>query len=274
MTRLYDQNGSTKAIANAVGQTITFTSSDIPANNVVAYHLSMAPTNNGAVDITSIVLKAGGSPIYSLSGAQLRNFIEATSKANYATADATQDITIPLYDLRELVEEVADGQQFPYGQLPTLEVTLGAGTVTGFLMCSWTRTTVAPVYYPRLLSVAHGFPVAAGSNLRMPFNTPMRPGAGFQGFCLPTAGLMRCKAVVSGLQLANLFGPAWSATAGSPFREVTRSWQANSVADPGWMLFRGVGPAVQGDSYFELDLDGTQAAGGQICIYDRIPQAA
>lgn len=272
--RTFDFNGSGKAIANAVAQTITFNSSDIPANNVVAYHLIFDPTNNAAVDVTSVVLKAGGSPIYSLSGVQLRNFIEATSKANYATADAAQGLTIPLYDLCEPIEELADAQQFPYGQLPTLEVNLGSGSVTGSVVCGWTRSTVAPVFYPRMLSVAHGFPVAAGTNLRMPFNTPTRPGATFRGFSVPTAGLIRAKAVVSGVQLANLAGPARATTSGSMIQEASRSWQGNSVADPIWTLFKNPGPAMQGESYFELDLDGNQAAGGQICIYDRIPQGA
>ena len=274
MTRLYDQNGSTKSIAATTVQTITYTASDIPGDGVVAYHIAMSAAGNTLADITSIVLKAGGSPIYSLSAAQLINFTEATSPANYASGTAAQRITIPLYDLRERIEEVADTQQFPRGQLPTLEVNLGSGSASGSMVCSWTRTTVAPVYYPRLLSIAHGFPVAAGYNLRMPFNTPMRPGAGFQGFSFPSAGLSRLKCVVSGVQLMNVFGAAWAASSGSPLQELQANTQANSVADPAWSLWRGVGPAVQGDSYIEVDLDGTQAAGGQVCIYDRIPQVA
>lgn len=269
--RIFDFNGSSKAIANAVAQTITFTSSDIPGDNVVAYHLITDPTNNSAIDFSTITLKAGGSPIWSLTGIQLRNFIEATSRGNYATADAAQGLTLPLYDMLASSYDEADLQQFPKGQLPTLEIGLASTTVTGSIVCGWTMTDQPAAWYPRMLSQAHGIPVAVQSNARMPFTSLFD----FRGFSVPTAGLIRAKCTVGGVQLLNLQGPARAVTSGSMIQQATRDTGVFTIADPIWTCFRNSRQPIiggSGNTYVELDLDGTQAAGGAICIYDRVRQ--
>lgn len=272
--RTYGYNGSPKA--TAASTTVTFTQADMPNSGISKLLLVTGPATNINSDITRIRVKAGGSTIYDLTGVQLSNFIERTSKANVGTyqAAACQNISIPFCDLLQPTADLQDEQQFPYGQPPTVEIVGGAGWAAGFIYLGWVLTNVRPRWYPRLLSQGHGI-AATAVNGRMAFNEP----GDFRGFCIPTGTygtplLNRVRCVANGQELLNLPGGLLGTVTGDMLGEAQRTdgnGLPTATPDPTWIILDSGAPALAGHSFFEVDQTGAAAA-GEICIYGRSPQ--
>jgi hypothetical protein len=98
------------------------------------------------------------------------------------------------------------------GASATVEVVIvtGAGQA-GTLMLGWTKTTVAPEFFMTLIE-SNTNVAASTTNGRSPLSGP-----GFvQGLGLPTQGLNRFRAILSGLEVANIPGSVYNgATAGA-----------------------------------------------------------
>jgi hypothetical protein len=90
----------------------------------------------------------------------------------------------------------------------------------GNFFLAWTKTTVAPEFYMTLIGQQTNVG-ASSTNGRSPLSGP-----GFlQGLALPTTGLNRVRVVASGLEVANLPGPAYLTTIGDLFRETQELYE-------------------------------------------------
>lgn len=271
MGRRYGYNGSAKTIAATTAQTLTWTSSELPSSNVLAFHIALRVAGNTLADLDRIRVKAGSVTIVDCSATQLLSFNEQFSSGNYAAATTAQALTIPFWDLLANTAQEEDLQQFPYGAPATVELTTGAGTAAGSAFIGWTMADprIRPMYYPRLLSSGHGVGVSA-VNGRAQFTEPGE----LQAIGIPSAGLLRARILASGEELFNMQGLGLVATAqGDMVNEASRLYGVNANNGVVWARLQSGAPANPGRSFVELDTAASEwSATGELTIYGRDTQ--
>jgi hypothetical protein len=284
MARTYSFSPAGKAWGTAVANTAAtvtsiFTPAEIDSAGVVAFHIAMSNDGTTAQDISIIDrvrVKANGQTVIDLTSAQLRAYQERFSpKGNSNTATGTT-ITIPLNSLDAKNDDDGDRCQFMPGASATVEiqssVTAGGAGVTKFgnFFLAWTKTTVAPEFYCTIISQQTN----VGTN-QVNGRSPLS-GPGFlQGIALPTTGLNRARIVASGLEVANLPGPAFQTTIGDLLRETQELYEnpddQTMVTSVQFLkLNQGleVNPAT---SWLELTTGGTWSATSEQTTYTLVP---
>jgi hypothetical protein len=181
----------------------------------VAFHIAMNTTGGTAATInlvTRVRVKANGQTVVDCTFDQLRAYQERFSpKGNSDDTDGLF-LTIPLNSLDAKSDDEGDRCQFMPGASATVEVVVVSGaSQAGTLMLGWTKTTVAPEFFMTLIE-SNTNVAASTTNGRSPLSGP-----GFvQGLGLPTQGLNRVRAILSGLEVANIPGSVYNgATAGA-----------------------------------------------------------
>lgn len=228
--RIPDHNSAGKTIAAST--VVTFTSSDVPSTQIVAYHLTTTGANNSFAAIDRIRVKANGVAIYDLTTQFLRAYIQrmtansvcypaATALDNLGvagTAVGFRRFTIPFMDLTRFDEDSQDLQAFPPASNVTIEVTFNGTASAGLLFCGWTETTVPTMRYPRLLASQASI---AASQATGRYN--ISDDGIIVGMGLNTLGLLRAKLVLAKEQVFHTLGQNASSatvTADSMFNEV------------------------------------------------------
>lgn len=259
MARFTDFNAGAKT--TAASTTVLWTGTELPANNVVAYHVYFTGAGMTIGDLTRIRLKSGGTTIYDVDFAHFTAWYERYSFSNRLLAAANVRLTIPLWLPGVRDEDEADVAQMPFGAPVTLELQIGAGGAAGTAIAGYTQTTVAPRYYPVLVGNALNWAVGPVNQQKYYF---AEPGA-VKGFSINSTGLNRVKLTQGGVQRFQADGTlvvedqSWSNSLG----------QTDPVfIDLSGPALRGGAPAPPGNSYLEGD---TAAAwvgvANESCIY-------
>jgi len=152
--------------------------------------------------ISRVRVKANGQTVVDCTLDELRAYQERFSpKGNSDDTDGLS-LNIPLNSLDTRSDDEGDRCQFMPGASATVEVVIVAGAgQAGTLMLGWTKTTVAPEFFMTLIE-SNTNVAASTTNGRSPLSGP-----GFvQGLGLPTQGLNRVRAILSGLEVANIPG--------------------------------------------------------------------
>jgi hypothetical protein len=219
----------TSTVNAAATTTSIFTPAEIDSAGVVAFHIVMQNEGTTAQDISIIQrvrVKANGQTVIDVTTDQLRAYQERFSpKGNSNTATGTT-LTIPLNSLDSKGDDDGDRCQFMPGASATVEIQAAVTASAtqskyGNFFLAWTKTTVAPEFYMTLIGQQTNVTGTSTVNGRSPLSGP-----GFlQGLALPTAGLNRVRIVASGLEVANLPGPAYQTTIGDLFRETQELYE-------------------------------------------------
>ena len=215
MARTYSFSPSLKSFSASSTQTLIWSPAEIDAAGCVAFHLAMNTTGGTAATInlvTRVRVKANGQTVIDCTLDELRAYQERFSPKGNSDDTSGLTLTIPVNSLDARSDDDADRCQFMPGASATVEVvvTSGAGQA-GTLMLGWTKTTVTPEFYMTLIE-SNTNVAASTTNGRSPLSGP-----GFvQGLGLPTTGLNRVRAVIAGLEVANVPGSVYNgATAGA-----------------------------------------------------------
>ena len=277
--RRNDFNGSAKTVAAST--TVTFTPSDIPSEQVVAYHLLSWATDgagNAFDTIDRIRVKANGVTRWDVTGGMFANLVEKTFWSNPLYASTFQCLTIPFFNVLNHDEDIADQCQFEPGANASIEIVYGSGAEAGSVFCGWTQTNIAPrfytKYYGQQMNIANG-----AVNGR--FN--LSEGGGIMGFGIPMLGLSRMRLVLNGTQWINLPGMDYVAAAsqgliGEAQRYATALVPTGTVPLNHFHLMttkpeNGI-PAAPGQSFVEIDTNGASAWAGvanEFSIYSAVP---
>ena len=193
MARRTDFNGQTKAIAAATIQTLTWTTTELPGERIIAYHVGFSGVGNDLSDITRIRLSANGANIFNFTPEQLRAYLEAFSGGKIILTAADTRFTLPLLMLDAPTPDMQDISQFPRSSQVQLELTTGAGTVAGNAIVAWTETDIEPEVFPRILGQSLNIP-ASTQNQRFNF----QENGVVRGLWLPQTGVDRARLVLGG----------------------------------------------------------------------------
>src|SRR5690348_15459963 len=227
MARRRDYSSQAKTIAAST--TTTVTSSDVPCDKIIAYHIGW--TGNTRLDhLTRLRVKANGIPIYDLGQAALRAFIRRFSKSNYptpltmipnsntiGTASAsttsqagvsTKRLTIPFLLLDGETQAEQDQTQFPPRSQVTIEFQWGSSASAGNLFVGWTETSEAARFYPKLYGSQMNI-AASVANGR--YN--IQDDGFIRAIGINSVGLERLRATIDGMQLLNGQGISVGGTA-------------------------------------------------------------
>jgi hypothetical protein len=215
MARTYSFSPSLKSFSASSTTTAIWSPAEIDSAGCVAFHIAMNTTGGTASTInliTRVRVKANGQTVVDCTLDELRAYQERFSpKGNSDDTDGLF-LNIPLNSLDARSDDEGDRCQFMPGASATVEVVIvtGAGQA-GTLMLGWTKTTVAPEFFMTLIE-SNTNVAASTTNGRSPLSGP-----GFvQGLGLPTQGLNRFRAILSGLEVANIPGSVYNgATAGA-----------------------------------------------------------
>jgi hypothetical protein len=248
--------GSGKSVAATTAQVITFTGNDLPSAGVVAYHFVTAQSSGATdvADITRIRVKADNRLIYDVGLTHFRKWQERFSTVGYALPTALTRWTIP-FNLFDIVDDdLADTCQFPRGTVPTVEITLGAGSAAGSIYAGWTQTDAQPVFYPTLIGQQMNI-AASAVNATFPINSQ---GA-VRGMMVDTTGLSRFKAELNGFQYHQLTGAQYLGTATGDMVLESQALEDGAGTSGGVTITTAAGlripmvVASQGSSRVELD---------------------
>lgn len=276
MARKTDFFGQDKAIAAGVVQNLTWTTTELPSDGVVAYHVAMRGDgvgSNDLSDVSRIRISANGANIINETPLQLRGYLEAYSGGNI-TLDANETrFTIPLLMLDALTPEYQDTCQFPMSSPVQLELTTGAGTVAGGALVSFTLSNVAPQCFPRRLAQVMNIP-AGVQNQRFQF----QENGVVRGIHLPHAGINRLRIVIDGDDVTHQPGADFNDFAnvyGDLSREVERLYgDGEFITTSGYTRISKGSPAPTQRSYIEMATDAGSWAGAanEAVIYAVAPQ--
>lgn len=215
MARTYSFSPSLKSFSASSTQTLIWSPAEIDAAGCVAFHLAMNTTGGTPADISLVQrvrVKANGQTVIDCTFDELRAYQERFSPKGNSDDSNGLTLTIPVNSLDARSDDDADRCQFMPGASATVEVVVTSSSgQTGTLMLGWTKTTVAPEFYMTLIE-SNTNVAASTTNGRSPLSGP-----GFvQGLGLPTTGLNRVRAVIAGLEVANVPGSVYNgATAGA-----------------------------------------------------------
>lgn len=215
MARTYSFSPSLKSFTASSTQTLIWSPAEIDAAGCVAFHIAMNTTGGTAATInlvTRVRVKANGQTVVDCTLDELRAYQERFSPKGNSDDTTGLTLTIPVNSLDARSDDDADRCQFMPGASATVEVVVTSGaSQAGTLMLGWTKTTVAPEFYMTLIE-SNTNVAASTTNGRSPLSGP-----GFvQGLGLPTQGLNRVRAVIAGLEVANIPGGEYNgATSGA-----------------------------------------------------------
>lgn len=285
MARTYSFSPSTKDfgsnVLNAdVTGTVIWSPAEIDAAGVVAFHLIIRNqgTEAAGIDIISrIRVKANGQTVMDCSSEQLRAFQERFSPKGNSDLGTSTILTIPLNSLDAKTDDDGDRCQFMPGASATVEIT--SATVTtgtdvteyGQFLLGWTKTTVAPEFYHTLLAQPANVG-ASSTNGRSPLGGP-----GFvQGLGITTANLGRMRAVLSGLEVANLPGLTYN---GQTWGDMIRASQnlyenPDDASDVSAFQFIKLNQGLEANpatSWLELTTAAGWSASNEIAVYTLVP---
>lgn len=304
MARILDFNSSGKT--GAASTTTTFTSSDIPSSQVIAYHIAIdgvGGNGNTFNAISRIRVKANGVAIYDVPPSMFRAFISHgtcgdthypanQAISNLGVAGTAQDwrvFTIPFCFLGMGKNyDAADQCQFPVGANPTIEIQWNANFVgtTGSVFVGWTETTIQPRCWPKLYSQQMNLGTSQ-VNGRFVFSED----AIIRALGVNTLGMNRFRAVLDGKQVCHLKGQPLAAgsatvTEDMMFLEADRLWGGttpalnagtaavdNSIVDPYWVSVHNPSAGTPGRTFVELQTASAVWAGvsNELGIYAVTP---
>lgn len=273
MARKTDFFGATKALVATTVQNITWTTTELPSDGVIAYHLAFQGAGNDLSDITRIRLSANGANIINETPLQLRGWLEAYSGGKI-TLDANETrFTVPLLMLDAMVPDYQDLCQFPASSPVQLELTTGAGTAVGQILVSFTLSNVRPQSFPRRL--AQVMNIGAGvQNQRFQF----QENGVVRGIHLDRTGINRLRIVIDGDDCTHEPGTDFNDVA-TAFGDLSRESQriygdGEFITTSGYTRISKGSPAPTQRSYIELATDSANWAGAanEAVIYAIAPQ--
>lgn len=270
MARVHNFNGATRAIAGGVAETIQFTQSDVPSQNVVAYHVRLEGGSSLA-DITRIRVLQNGGSIVDLTPAQLIAYQNSFSVGACMEPATTDDrFTLPFYMADAPTEELQDYCQFPSNASVQIEINIAATAAAGTMVIGYTVTDQVPRLYPRILSQQINAPAGA-TNFRLNFSE----SGIIRGIFLPHAGLDRFKLVLGGQEITSLPSAAYLGAAGGDLlSEVERVNGIGQFVDPGFQRVSVEKPAPITSSYLEITTAVAWAGvANEAVLYALVPQA-
>lgn len=273
--------GSLTADTAASG-TLVWTPAEIDSAGVVAFHLGISAegSNASGMDlgiVSNVRIKANGQTVIDLTTEQLRAYQERFSPKGNSNTSSGRVLTIPLNSLDAKSDDDGDRCQFMPGASATVEVTYATtaptGTTTrwGNMYLAWTKTTVAPEFYMTLITQPANVAPSA-INGRSPLSGP-----GFvQGLGITTANLNRVRAILSGLEVANLPGALYNGkTTGDLLRETQELYEnpddATQVTAFQWVKLNQGLEANPATSWLELTTGSSWAQTDQIGLYTLVP---
>lgn len=256
-------NGASKVVSAGVAQNIVFNPTEIRAKGVSKYIIETTGANNSLSSaVTRVRVKAGGVPFVDVAAAHLRAKIERLSRANVFPPDARLRFTIPIH--------IMDGKGaeryaslFPKGKDATVELALDANASAGTAICGWEYDDgVDPAFYSMFIS-SPGNVAASQSNARVPIT---QPGL-VRGVSLPivgATGLLRCRLVLSGIEVFNLD------------QANLLEWQftenPESVTTTVYLKLEEPMPAAVGSSFFEVDTGAGAGVANEYGVDSVVPQ--
>ena len=277
MARKTDFFGQAKAIAAGATQTLTWTTTELPSDGVIAYHVAMSGDgvgSNDLSDVSRIRVSANGANIINETPTQLRSYLESYSNGNI-TLDANETrFTIPLLMLDAMLPDYQDLCQFPMSSPVQLELTIaGAGAVAGNALVSFTLSNITPQCFPRRL--AQVMNIGAGvQNQRFQF----QENGVVRGIHVPRTGINRIRMVIDGDDVTHEPGPDFNDQAnlfGDLSRESQRIYgDGEFITTSGYTRISKGSPAPTQRSYIELatDLANWAGATNEAVIYAVAPQ--
>jgi len=269
MARRTDHNGKTVAIAAGVVQTLTWTSSDLPGERTVAYHVGFSGAGNDLGDVTRIRASANGANIINCTPEQLRAYLESYSKGTIILGAAETRFTIPFCMLDAPMPDMQDTSQFPRASQVQLELTLAATAVAGSATVAYTESDMEPTTFPRLLASSMNIP-ASTQNQRFNF----QENGVVRGFAIPQTGVDRCRLVLGGEVVTWLPGAQYlGVTFGSLLAEAERIYGSGQTLTTTIFSQISVGrPAPSNSSFIELTTGAAWAGvANEITLYALAP---
>lgn len=224
MARTYSFSPSLKSFSASSTQTLIWSPAEIDAAGCVAFHIAMntlGSTPSTIALITRVRVKANGQTVVDCTLDELRAYQERFSPKGNSDDTTGLTFTIPVNSLDARSDDDADRCQFMPGASATVEVVVTTGAnQSGTLMLGWTKTTVAPEFYMTLIE-SNTNVSASTTNGRSPLSGP-----GFvQGLGLPTTGLNRVRAVIAGLEVANVPGTEYNGATASAMGDLLIAMQ-------------------------------------------------
>jgi hypothetical protein len=239
-------------ITATTAQTLTFTQSDIPSEQIVAYHFAFTGTGNDLGMVERIRVMANGSPIINCDRTSLIALFN-TFTMDRALMQATDTrFTIPLYLMDAYGQDAQDISQFPRQASVQIEIQTDATTGAGRCFCGWTETDMDGALFPRILGSQMNIP-ASSANARYNFGE----SGVVRGVYVPHAGLQRLRVVVGGRQAVH--GPSLdylSAATGDMLAEYLRGDGAGQNPTVPFQRIDLEDPAPISSSYLELETGG------------------
>jgi hypothetical protein len=230
MGRWIDYNPSPKTISNASTAPAVFQANDIPGSargvgNLVGISLAFeyvtasgAPPNTAR--IARVKAKASGNLIMDISGTQLRAFYGRFAPANVIPAGTGQLISLwfNAFDMDD--DDQADQCGFPYGTVPTVEVTFDGTQSAGSMTAAYIFSDVEAHKYATLIAQPMG--IAASQNS---MGYPLNEAGQIRGVGLTSTGLGRARLLLGGRQWINAPGPGAATATTNTMGDLARETQ-------------------------------------------------
>lgn len=270
MARRTTYQSKSYPITATTAQNITIASSDLPSDKLVALHFVYVGAGNIFSDLTRIRVNANGTPIINLLPNQLRAYLEAFTRSNFALATTATRWTIPFFmpDADNMAE--ADLCQFPRRSACEVILSIGTGSAAGSLYFGWTESNVEPVVSPSLVSSVMN--IATGQALAK-YN--FQSEGIVRGLALPTAGVQRLKIVVAGETVKESAGPDFLATTTGDMNIEQEALEGVgvTVTDPIFSKITTEKQAPLNSSFIELETHASNWAGvsNELAIYSLHP---
>lgn len=212
MVRRTDYFGSTKTLTAATAQTITWTSSEIPGERVICYHVALRDDDsaggvNALANVSRIRLSANGSNIINIDSTQLRSYWQSFSAGKIKIPTTAASFSIPLLLLDAPTPDMQDICQFPARSQVQLEIVFLSTVTAGSAFVGWTETSIEPQLFPRILGSAMNIP--ASVNLQR-FN--FQENGIVRGIHIPHTGIDRAKFALGAEEFTFLPGPQFMGT--------------------------------------------------------------
>ncbi len=279
MVRRTYYNGSQKTITGLVPQTILWTNAEVPGERVIAYHFALqgAAGANGLDDVDRIRISANGANIINITPLQLRSYWQSFTGGKIKYPAGSTAFSVPFCLLDAPTPDMQDVSQFPARSQVQIELVLNASAVAGVAVVSWTETSIAPVYFPRILASAMNIGVSV--NLQ---RYSFQENGIVRGIHIPHTGIDRAKFALGNVEWTFLPGPRFTGLAAASIGNLlleAESLYGNGAGSAGTPLtadaFSRITaglPAPVDGSYIELQTQGDwPGVTAEACIYAIAP---